>query len=190
MPGVALLAAFVAIMLFVAAYQGTSNLNGLAKQLDQDIFGAGTGSTGFLLWAGIIGFIAVMGSVLHMSRAAKLFMTLIIVVYLLKNGNGFFSQLQTAFAGASPGSTATTAGEGQAVTGGDVATGPATTTAQNVQVASAAATSPGLSASGILQGVITGASAMPANYANSPWAALLNPRASVTTPGSNTGASA
>lgn len=126
------------------------NYNEVATQVENDMFGTGSGS-GFLLWVAAIVFLAVMGSALHIPRAAKMFMVLVLVVYIISQ-NGLWTQAETAFATATApaASSATTAGVGQAETATGVPVTATTTTA-----ASGAANQ----SSGPAVGAITGTSA-------------------------------
>jgi hypothetical protein len=157
MQAAALLAAFLAIILFVAAYQGTANINALATQVENDVFSS-NGSTGFLVWAGAIALLAVIGSVLKIPRATKLFMALVIAVYFLKNGNGFFSSFTSAFMSAqkSAAASATVAGEGSPETSTGLAEAGSSSTANNVATSTAATAQSSFTPSTFLGNVVSG----------------------------------
>lgn len=114
MAGVALSTLIIGILLFITFMKG--NYAAVFGQINQDLFGSGSGS-GFLVWAAAILAIALLGSILQIPKAAKLFIILIIVVYLIKTPN-LWAQLESGITGAqaAAASPTDTSGTGQAET--------------------------------------------------------------------------
>lgn len=73
-------------------------------QLESDL----TGSGSFIYWIAAIIVLAIIGRVAGFPDAAKAFIALIIVVYVVSQ-NGLWTQATTALAGLNTGTTATTA---------------------------------------------------------------------------------
>lgn len=90
----------LAAMVIVVGLKG--NFSAVAHQLDVDLLGEPSANgtpagASFLLWIGAILFIAVVGKILNIPTASKLFMVLILCVYLVSNA-GVFAQFDQAFA--------------------------------------------------------------------------------------------
>lgn len=79
---------FLGAVLFVSAYQ--HNTPALGAQLVTDL-------AGFSKWAAAIVAIGILQYVPGMDKPAKALMGLVALVVILKNGSGFYSQLQAAF---------------------------------------------------------------------------------------------
>lgn len=130
--------AFIAILVIglafaIAAYNNTASA--LWSQLETDVFGSGSGS-GFLVWAGAIIFVSILGNVLGIPKTAKLFVILVLVVFVLQQ-QGLWANIQTAFTTtASPG-TDSAGNTGQATTAtGTAVAAPAVGTASGTGAAS------------------------------------------------------
>lgn len=80
----------IGIMLAVSALRGTE------EQLGTLIVGDITG--GFLTWVAAIVAIGALGYVPQLQLPSRMLLALVLLVLLLKNGTGFFSQFQQQFA--------------------------------------------------------------------------------------------
>jgi hypothetical protein len=82
---------FIGLLLVIVAIKG--NYSAVFSQLETDL----TGSGNFLVWIFAIMFVAIAGKILELPQAAKLFVTLILVVYVVSNV-GIFTKAEQAFA--------------------------------------------------------------------------------------------
>jgi hypothetical protein len=128
----------IGILLIITGLNG--QFAALFDQLNSDLFGAappapaaGTTSTttpatppagpsSFLLWIGSLWFLAIMGNVLKMPQASKLFSTLILLVFTFQQ-NGLWANLEAAFATptAAPPTPVGVSGQAETATGQPVA---------------------------------------------------------------------
>jgi len=131
--GMALLV--VGLMLAVTVVKG--NTAQVASQLNSDL----TGSGSFLLWIGALVFLAVAGNVLNMPRATKMFMGLILAVFVLQQ-QGLWAQFSSAFSNLSAPAASTTAAVGQTVTASGQPAAVASTPAASATPPPATAASP------------------------------------------------
>jgi hypothetical protein len=67
-----------------------------------------TGPDNFWYWIAAVAIIGAIGYVPYLRTPSRILLALILVVFLLKNGTGFFSNLQTALASAPQPSQTTT----------------------------------------------------------------------------------
>ena len=77
----------IAILLFVSAYRGVNSISYLASNLEQDV-------AGFFVWALAIIVIGAIGLIPNMRKVSNALLVLVILVIALKNGQGFFANLQ------------------------------------------------------------------------------------------------
>lgn len=123
--------ALIAIGILAVVVAMSGQQNAFATQLGKDFSGSGS----FFYWIAAIAILAVLGKVANVPNASKLFIALIVVVYLLSNssgGNSIFTQLTNALANFTPSQPASTGQVGapaQAVAGasGAAATSSSTT---------------------------------------------------------------
>lgn len=84
---------FIGILAVIVAIKG--NYAQVAQQLTSDF----SGSAGFIPWVAAIVIIAIVGKAANVPNASKMFIALIILVYLFANsssGSGIWSQIQSA----------------------------------------------------------------------------------------------
>ena len=115
MGGAFIAIAIIGLALAVTAYNNTTSA--LFGQLESDVFGSGSGS-GFLVWAGAIIFLSVAGNVLGIPKASKLFIILVLVVFILQQ-QGLWNNFEAAFTSTTSPGTATAGNTGAAVTSTD-----------------------------------------------------------------------
>src|SRR5262245_15477610 len=89
------MALFIGILAVAIILTAINNTYGaLGAQLKSDF----TGSGSFIYWLGALLIIAVVGYIPGFRSPVKALLVLIVLVFVLKNGTGFWSQLQTALA--------------------------------------------------------------------------------------------
>lgn len=94
------------IMLIISGWNNT--YSALGSQLSQDFTGGGQGiGSSFLPWLGAVAVLWLATSIPGVGKPAKLFFTLLVLVFFLKN-NGIFSQFQAAFTSAGTAAPAST----------------------------------------------------------------------------------
>ena len=120
----------IGALLMITVVKG--NTGQVAAQVEQDLLGS-NGQTSFLLWIGAIIFLAVVGAVLHIPRASKLFIALVIAVFVLKQ-NGLWSNALSAFSQVQAPAPAPTAVTGRAVNALDQPQGGSTTASASTPV--------------------------------------------------------
>ena len=94
----------IGVLIFFTALNGTAGA--LGKQVYADLFSE---DGGFVYWVAGIVIVGLIGYVPSLKKPSDLFMVLIILAMLLQN-KGFFTQLQAGLQGGPGGSTATGSG--------------------------------------------------------------------------------
>jgi hypothetical protein len=94
----ALLFLIVGALALITAIKG--NVADVARQLEKDFVGRDS----FWLWVGFVLLLSILGSALNMREASRMFMILVVVVYLISR-NGVFTKFEEALNVTAPGAT-------------------------------------------------------------------------------------
>ena len=138
----------IGILLLVTVYKG--NTTEVFAQVETDILGDGS-SPGFMLWVGAILFLAAAGSILGLQKTSKLFIGLVLAVFILKQ-NGLWTKVESALTSAQKPAATTPVEVGAAVDALDKSGGSGATATAS---AGSGATGAG---SAVASGVAAGAS--------------------------------
>jgi hypothetical protein len=90
----------IGVLLVVTAIKGSGNISAVATKFETDL----TGSGGFIYWIAAIVVLAIVGRVTGATNSVKMFMALVVVVYLVGQ-QGIWTQFSSAFAGLSAAAT-------------------------------------------------------------------------------------
>lgn len=84
------------IVLLVSAIRGTYG------QLGTLLVGDFTGSNNFFFWVAAVAILGMLGYIPYLQTPMRALLALVILAFALKNGTGFFANLQSALSGAQP----------------------------------------------------------------------------------------
>jgi hypothetical protein len=142
----------IGVLLVVTAIKGSGNISAVATKFETDL----TGSGGFIYWIAAIVVLAIVGRVTGATNSVKMFMALVVVVYLVGQ-QGIWTQFSSAFAGLSaaatpaavaPSATAAAATTSMGATGSDTLVGAPAAPAGTGQTMTMPAT--GVAAAGMI----------------------------------------
>jgi len=79
-----------------------SAIRGTYGQLGTLLAGDFTGQNNFFFWVAAVAILGMAGYVPYLQTPMRALLALVILAFALKNGTGFFSNLQSALSGATP----------------------------------------------------------------------------------------